>query len=523
MARRRRNRPKGSRVAGRLLRWLCASCGTTLAIAAMVISVLMVGSKYTTAASGENDCTLPEVSGGSGVEIFGDSALAGLAKTLPGTLNSGRVRADVQPGRTAEQAVNELNALPDSAPATFVISLEQDDPGELASYTNDLEELALLLAGRNVLWVTVPGKAALTNAVISQNTGETGDWRIVDFASAAAAHRTWWRGHSPTSQGLTALARTVTTALASSDGTGMVSTGSQITVLSTTTSEHLRVSGDRKKNAQTIISTGLSLDVPQRGLVIAMAAAIQESRLVNLTGGDQDSLGLFQQRPSQGWGTAKQILNPRHAATQFFTRLLQTPNWQSLPLTDAAQAVQHSGLPDAYAQWEQAATTIVAALQGKHVPGCGPQEPTAGNPKAPIAVQAALSQLGVPYSFGGGDLHGPTRGICAPGAGWNDCHIVGFDCSGLMLYAWGTAGVTVPQYTVDMWNDPAFIHIADQTELQPGDMVMFETNGVPEHTGMYIGHGDIVQAPRSGDVVKTTALNAAWYQQHYLGAIRPKA
>src|SRR5207247_2642707 len=82
------------------------------------------------------------------------------------------------------------------------------------------------------------------------------------------------------------------------------------------------------------------------------AAAMQESSLTNTPGGGPDSVGLFQQRPSQGWGTPAQLMDPVYAATQFYTRLLRVPHWQDLPLTVAAQAVQRSAFPDAYAKHE---------------------------------------------------------------------------------------------------------------------------------------------------------------------------
>jgi hypothetical protein len=86
------------------------------------------------------------------------------------------------------------------------------------------------------------------------------------------------------------------------------------------------------------------MDVPPRGWVIAIATALQESYLRNLghlgPGNDHDSLGLFQQRPSQGWGTPEQIMNPEYASRRFYEKLLQVPDWQAVALTEAAQAVQ---------------------------------------------------------------------------------------------------------------------------------------------------------------------------------------
>jgi len=102
-------------------------------------------------------------------------------------------------------------------------------------------------------------------------------------------------------------------------------------------------------NAAIIVAVGQQLHVPPRGWVIAVAVAMQESALTNTPGGDQDSVGLFQQRPGQGWGTPAQLIDPVYASTQFYTALLRVPHWQDLPLTVAGQAVQHSAYPDAYA------------------------------------------------------------------------------------------------------------------------------------------------------------------------------
>lgn len=119
-------------------------------------------------------------------------------------------------------------------------------------------------------------------------------------------------------------------------------------------------------NARTIISVGRSLGVSDYGLVIALSAAMQESSLRNLDHGDRDSLGLFQQRPSTGWGTAAQVTDPTYASRLFFggaagpnrgitAGLLDIPGWQSKTVTQAAQAVQRSAHPDAYAKWEVSA------------------------------------------------------------------------------------------------------------------------------------------------------------------------
>ena len=102
---------------------------------------------------------------------------------------------------------------------------------------------------------------------------------------------------------------------------------------------------DQLANARVVLTVGAQLGVAARGQVIALATAIQESSLRNLPGGDRDSLGLFQQRPSAGWGTRTQILDPSYAATRFYRALLTVPGWQTMPLTQAAQNVQRSAYP----------------------------------------------------------------------------------------------------------------------------------------------------------------------------------
>lgn len=125
-------------------------------------------------------------------------------------------------------------------------------------------------------------------------------------------------------------------------------------------------------NAALIIQIGRELGIPDRGIAIALGTAMQESWLRNLDWGDRDSLGLFQQRPSSGWGTPEQVRDPARAVRVFYggpadpngtaTRgLLDIPGWQDMSYADAAQAVQISAYPERYAQWEQPAYAWLAA------------------------------------------------------------------------------------------------------------------------------------------------------------------
>jgi hypothetical protein len=123
-------------------------------------------------------------------------------------------------------------------------------------------------------------------------------------------------------------------------------------------------------NARVIAKVGHDRHLPERATVIALATAKQESQLINLNYGDRDSLGLFQQRPSQGWGTPQQLQNPAYAAGKFYDVLVRVPGWQTGRLTDVAQAVQRSGFPDRYQQWEGMATALAASVAPAPAPTC---------------------------------------------------------------------------------------------------------------------------------------------------------
>ena len=131
---------------------------------------------------------------------------------------------------------------------------------------------------------------------------------------------------------------------------------------------HQSLVPEQVRNAAIIVRVGQEMKVPPRGWVIAVATAMQESRLRNLPNlgkrNDHDSVGLFQQRPSKGWGTVEQIMNPEYASRKFYEKLLQVAGWQSMSLTVAAQRVQRSAYPDAYAKHEEFASTVVNSLTG---------------------------------------------------------------------------------------------------------------------------------------------------------------
>ncbi len=151
-------------------------------------------------------------------------------------------------------------------------------------------------------------------------------------------------------------------------------------------------SPEQAVNAATIAAVGTNRGMPERAVTIALATALQESGLRNISYGDRDSLGLFQQRPSQGWGTERQVMDPSYAANVFYEHLAKVPDYTGLPLTVAAQRVQRSGFPDAYAKHEPDATLLAAALTGRSAATltCGGRPSVGTVATGPQAVRDAL-------------------------------------------------------------------------------------------------------------------------------------
>ncbi|MDX5458859.1 hypothetical protein [Micromonospora tulbaghiae] len=130
------------------------------------------------------------------------------------------------------------------------------------------------------------------------------------------------------------------------------------------TQSHIDLNDEQTANVKAIIAATKKAGMDERAAVVSIATALQESKLENLghlgDRNDHDSQGLFQQRPSSGWGTVEQITDPEYSTTAFLKGLKQVDGWQDMPLTKAAQTVQVSAYPDHYAQWEQQAADLVA-------------------------------------------------------------------------------------------------------------------------------------------------------------------
>jgi hypothetical protein len=180
-------------------------------------------------------------------------------------------------------------------------------------------------------------------------------------------------------------------------------------------------------NAATIAAVGVRQAVPERGVVVALATAWQESKLENLGGGDRDSVGLFQQRPSQGWGPAEKLQDPRFAASRFYGSLKRVRGWEEMRVTEAAQRVQRSAYPEAYQQWVEKATVLAAALLGRATGAVACS--VRGEPSVRGAAAAAALTDGLLLDWGRaavstttGDLLGLAVAVGDPTSGWRYAH-----------------------------------------------------------------------------------------------------
>jgi hypothetical protein len=155
---------------------------------------------------------------------------------------------------------------------------------------------------------------------------------------------------------------------------------------------------DQAAIAATIAGVAARHKLPRQAVIIAYAAALQESDLHNLAYGDRDSVGVFQQRPSQGWGPARDLKNPIYATTRFFGALVRVHDYTTMPVQAAAQAVQHSADGSAYGQW----TTVAAQLAG-YFTGSSPHGVScwyAPAPTANLKANLAGAERGLTQTFG---------------------------------------------------------------------------------------------------------------------------
>ncbi|WP_111767574.1 hypothetical protein [Nakamurella deserti] len=292
--------------------------------------------------------------------------------------------------------------------------------------------------------MTRTGTLVLLGAITALVVGV--GWVAVSFVRDAGASVTG--AGAECTVALTAAAPATTLALSESSVV-LSATG---TVAEIPNTAALTLDAVQLQHASTINAVGLLRELPDRARVIALATALQESSLRNLPDGDRDSLGLFQQRPSQGWGSVAEIGDPVYASNAFYDALLDVPDWAGLSLTDAAQAVQYSGFPDAYAKWEPAASRLTVALSSAE-PGlvdcrAGAVAPTADTPGRPAVagVEAAVPGLATLIAEAQAELGGLTvAGLADDGrTATVDASIGGLDAgrSAAVVAAWTVAHAT---------------------------------------------------------------------------------
>ncbi|MCK2239775.1 MULTISPECIES: C40 family peptidase [unclassified Crossiella] len=261
---------------------------------------------------------------------------------------------------------------------------------------------------------------------------------------------------------------------------------------------------EQMANAATIVAVGKQMQIPQHGWVVAIATAMTESGLRNLNYGDRDSLGLFQQRPSQGWGSPAQIMDPIYSATKFYQHLIAVDGWQRMSVTTAAQTVQRSGFPDRYANFEQAAREVVGAVHGIPCTTTGTGECAtiqAPSAAAVAALNFVCSQRGLPYLWGG---DGAAAG--------------GFDCSGLTKAAYAAAGIRLPRTAQTQYQ--AGPRVPTGQAILPGDLVFFGSGpSAVTHVGIALSADSMVNAPHRGAVVRIERI----WRSTFLGVTRPAA
>lgn len=170
--------------------------------------------------------------------------------------------------------------------------------------------------------------------------------------------------------------------------------------------EPLHLTSEQTSNAATIAAVGQRDGMGERAVAVAVATAFQESGLSNVEYGHHDSLGLFQQRPSVGWGTEEEILDPVYASYKFYEKLRRTDGWQDMAIGDAAQAVQVSAYPELYEQWEDDAVAVAAVFAGGEPSGvtCIGEAVEDGDLDAEALAEAYTYQWGVETD----SVDGPT-------------------------------------------------------------------------------------------------------------------
>lgn len=301
--------------------------------------------------------------------------------------------------------------------------------------------------------------------------------------------------------------------------------------------------GEQVTNAGLIIKAGQAKGLDAKTITLGVMTSMGESTLINVAYGDTagpDSRGLFQQR-AKGWGSLADRMDPTTAATNFYNALVKVPGYLSLEPTIAAHRAQINADPYHYQPYWADAVLMVSTLTDDPsllesmpvtgpVAGCengGPAgPPPTGDGTGADIVEAAQHYAGTPYSWGGGDITGPTLGIYSS-ASLDGTNTVGFDCSGIVMFAVHSAtGIELPHSAEAQGQDPQGQTIPrDWARMQPGDIISFSEDGSGSpgsfgHVGIYAGNGQMLHASRPGKPLGLTDLRGSQYYEPMKWAIK---
>ena len=290
--------------------------------------------------------------------------------------------------------------------------------------------------------------------------------------------------------------------------------------------------GEQVLNAAYIIKAGQALNLDAKSITIGVMTAMGESSLKILDYGDAagpDSRGLFQQRANGAWGSYTDRMDPTISSTNFFKALMRVPTYLSLEPTIAAHRTQRNADPYHYIPFWAPAVEMVSVLTADPdllstlppsgpITGCENPQGTLppGDGSGQAIVAAAKHYLGTPYSWGGGNINGPSLGIYTSPS-LDGTHTVGFDCSGLVLFAvYNSTGLQLAHSAETQGHDARGRTIPrDWTQMRPGDIIAFsQAAGAPGsfgHVGIYVGDHQMVHAPHPGANVEITSLDTAYY------------
>src|ERR1044071_9243613 len=269
-----------------------------------------------------------------------------------------------------------------------------------------------------------------------------------------------------------------------------------------------KLTEEQRGTVASIIDIGKKRKLPPLAWQVAIQAGMTESGLRSLNYGDRDSLGIFQMRPSMGWGSPAQVTDPHYAINKFYDVLEKVPDWKQQRPGESAQDVERSAFPDRYHKWEPMAAHLIGNVGLVPDPtgwGEGTGQFAPPPPKrAGDAIQWALPQQGKPYQWGALTTHQNS-----------------FDCSSLMLQAYRSVGVTLPRVSRQQYRAGAMLPVES---AQPGDLLVwgYDTSNPDtiHHVAMYIADGKIVEAQQTGVHVHIRPVR--WGEPELMGqAVRP--